>query len=64
MEIRILRYVLAVAEHQSFARAALHLHIAQPSLSQQMAKLERDLGMTLFLRGPGPVTHGRCNIKT
>ncbi|MCL6443862.1 MAG: LysR family transcriptional regulator [Alicyclobacillus sp.] len=55
MEIRLLRYVLAVYETQSFSRAAEKLHIAQPSLSQQIAKLEQELGFRLFLRGPGPI---------
>ncbi|MDA8194631.1 MAG: LysR substrate-binding domain-containing protein [Thermaerobacter sp.] len=56
MEIRLLRYVMAVAEYRSFTQAARHLHIAQPSLSQQIAQLEHTLGMRLFVRGPGPVT--------
>lgn len=56
MEIRLLRYVMAVAEYQSFTRAARHLHLAQPSLSQQIARLESQLGMMLFVRGSGPIT--------
>jgi DNA-binding transcriptional LysR family regulator len=52
VEIRQLQYVLAVAKERNFTRAAEKLHIAQPSLSQQVAKLELAIGMPLFERGP------------
>lgn len=50
MEFHQLRYVCAVAETSSFSRAAERCEIAQPSLSQQVLKLEEDLGARLFDR--------------
>ena len=55
MEIHQLRYVVAVAEEGSFSHAAEREHIAQPSLSQQIQKLEAELNQQLFDRLPRAV---------
>lgn len=50
MELRQLRYLDAVARHRSFTRAARELYIAQSALSQQVGRLERELGVELLHR--------------
>lgn len=51
MEIRVLKYFLAVAREGNITRAAEILHITQPTLSRQLMQLEDELGTALFIRG-------------
>ena len=50
MELYTMRYVLAVAEYENFSLAAQACHVGQPALSQQISKLEKELGVALFHR--------------
>lgn len=56
MELRVLRYFLAVAQEESISAAAEVLHLTQPTLSRQLMDLEAELGKPLFLRGKRKIT--------
>lgn len=56
MEIRLLRYFLAVCEEKNFSKAADKILISQPALSKQIKELENQLGVKLFIRGHRQVT--------
>lgn len=51
MELRVLRYFLAVADQGNFSAAAEQLHLTQPTLSRQIQELEEEMGIPLFIRG-------------
>jgi LysR family hydrogen peroxide-inducible transcriptional activator len=55
LEFRQLMYTIQIASERNFSRAAEKLHIAQPSLSQQLSKLEKELGVLLFKRSTNSV---------
>src|ERR1700752_1877590 len=66
MEIHQLRYFVAVAEEGNFSRAAAKVRVAQPSLSQQIQKLEAEIGQRLFDRLPRSVVAteaGKCLLE-
>lgn len=56
MEIRVLKYFLAVAREQNISNAAELLHLTQPTLSRQLRDLEDEMGKTLFIRGNRKIT--------
>lgn len=51
MDIKVLRYFLALAKEESVTGAAKYLHLTQPTLSRQLSELEDELGTALFIRG-------------
>ena len=66
MELRHLRYFLAVAEASNFTKAAAQLQVAQPALSRQVKHLEDEIGVELLSRSPRGVTltaEGRLFLK-
>lgn len=56
MDIRVLRYFLAIAREESISGAAQELHMTQPPLSRAMADLEEEIGKQLFIRGNRKIT--------
>lgn len=56
LDIKILRYFLALAREESVTSAAQYLHLTQPTLSRQLSELEQRLGKTLFIRGSRKIT--------
>ena len=56
MEVRVLRYFLAVARAETISGAAESVHVTQPTLSRQMMELEEELGKKLFIRGNRRIT--------
>lgn len=56
MEVRVLRYFLAVVREESITKAAEVLHITQPTLSRQLTQLEEEIGVSLFHRGSRKIT--------
>ena len=56
MTITQLKYVLAVAEHKNFTKAAQHVFVTQPTLSMQIQKLEDELGIVIFDRSKKPIS--------
>ena len=72
MEMHQLKYFVAVAETGSFSRASERCYVSQPSLSQQIIKLEGELGKTLFDRAGrrvfayrgGPDAVGSCKVRS
>lgn len=73
MNLRDLEYLVAVAEHRHFGRAAEACHVSQPTLSTQIRKVERELGVELFERssrqvlptsvGESVLTHARSALR-
>ncbi len=67
MELRQLRYAVAVADHLNFRKASRALHVAQPSLSVQIKQLEEEVGVALFIRSKRHVEitrPGKVFLKT
>ena len=63
MEVLHIKYFKAVAEAESFTKAAKQLNIGQPSLSKAVARIEEDLGVQLFERGSGRVRLNHFGVR-
>ena len=56
MELRVLKYFIAIAREQNISAAAERLHLSQPTLSRQIKDMEEELGKQLFIRGNRKIT--------
>lgn len=56
MDIRFLRYFLAIVQEENISKAAEYLHVTQPTLSRQIAQVEEEMGIKLFERGTRKIT--------
>ncbi|GAA5107099.1 LysR family transcriptional regulator [Orbus sasakiae] len=63
MDIKILRYFLALTRQESITATAEYLHLTQPTLSRQLSELETELGCTLFIRGSRKITLTEDGIR-
>ena len=63
MDIKVLRYFLALAREESVTAAANYLHITQPTLSRQLGELEEVLGAALFIRGSRRITLTEAGMR-
>ncbi len=52
MELRHLRYFVAIVDHREYREASRHLHVSQPALTQAVVDLEVEIGIKLLVRGP------------
>lgn len=62
MELRVIKYFLAVAREENITKAAETLHLTQPTLSRQLRELEEELGAELFIRGKRRTTLTEAGI--
>lgn len=62
MDIRLLKYFLAVAQYGTITRASEHLHVTQPTISRQLMELEEMVGTALLIRGKRQVTLTEAGI--
>jgi len=63
LDIKILRYFLALTRQESITATAEYLHLTQPTLSRQLSELETELGCTLFIRGSRKITLTEDGIR-